>query len=224
MNETSYKIGIIDDDETKITPIITGLIKGCKNENGDIKNEKYNNYILKPVEIKLFSDIQGIVENVVDNRLDAIIIDYELRSYSKVDFTGVQLANALEERLYGFPVFILTSYEEQLFSQELFNSYQVFDYDRYLNEESERIELNYKIIEQVNKYYKEKQKWEEELLLLLDKADENVAVDERIIELDKRLEKSIDGQSLIPTKLKRELTSDKVSELIEQIDKIMKSE
>lgn len=175
------------------------------------------------MEIALLTDEDEMINSIIDSHIDAIIIDYNLVSQQVISYTGVSLAKKLAERLYDFPIFILASYQDDLYTHELFDSYQVFDFARYIAEPLERIELNTKIIEQIIKYNTERQSWEKELQEILPRAGESASIDERILVLDSQLERTVDGKSSISDKLKKELTSDKVQSLIDKIDKIIES-
>lgn len=214
------KIGIIDDDQSKITQIMTRLFMGVKSSSPE-KQDKYSKFKLIPINLEIKDDINEMLKSVVELDLDCVIVDYKLSSYAVVNYTGIEFAQTLEERLYGFPIFVLTSYEDDLFSNEIYNAYQVFDFQRYLNEEFERIELNFKIIEQILKFKKQKEKWEEELKKLLPLAGKSEEIDSRLLELDSKLEKSIDGMCALPNKLKKDLDSNKLTELLEKIDSIL---
>ncbi len=218
-----FKVGILDDDSSKVTQIITRLMYGMT-EALPGKKDKYENYELEPYEIKVKNNIQDLINDVFEQELDCILIDYKLSSYENVDFTGVEFAKHLEDALYDFPIFILTSYEDDLFANEVYNAYQVFDFDRYLSEESERIELNYKIIEQILKDIKQKDQWHNELRKILPLVGTSEEIDSRIIELDTKLEKSINGIYSIPEKVKKDLEASKINELLAKIDELLDKE
>ncbi|WP_242223160.1 hypothetical protein [Bacillus cereus group sp. BfR-BA-01380] len=218
--EQIFRIGIIDDDSSKVTQIMIKLMEGFNKAKSE-KQMKYSIYRLDPVELELKDNIDDMIQQVIEEKLDCVVVDYKLSSYKNVDYSGVEFAKTLEDALYDFPIFILTSYEDDLFFNEIFNAYQVFDFARYLNEESERIELNYKIIEQILKTTKQKQKWEEEIKRLLPLAGTSQEVDSKLLELDTKLEKSMNGVNAIPDKLKRDLDSNKLTELISKIDSIL---
>ena len=116
-------------------------------ENGGIRIENMND----------------IAEYIIDEKIDALLIDYNLASYATVPYTGVQLARYIQERFMEFPLFILTSYEDELYEQEVFDVYQIFDFERYLSEPQERVELHYKLIQQVVKYHKQLELWKKEI-------------------------------------------------------------
>jgi len=55
-------------------------------------------------------------------KLDCVLVDYKLSSYEIVDFTGIEIAKYLEDTIYDFTIFILTSYEDDLFTNEIYNA------------------------------------------------------------------------------------------------------
>jgi len=218
-----FKIGIVDDDSSKVTQIMIKLMEGFGQATYE-KQNKYSMYQFNPIDLEIKDDIDDMIQQVINERLDCVLVDYKLSSYKNVDYSGVEFAKALDEALFDFPVFIITSYEDDLFVNEIFNAYQVFDFARYLNEESERIELNYKIIEQILKTTKQRKKWEDEIKILLPLAGTSQEIDSKLLELDTKLEKSINGINSIPSKMKRDLDSNKLTELLKKIDVILDKE
>lgn len=214
------KIGIIDDDQSKITQIITRLMEGVANSSPE-KQDKYSKFEFVPIEIKIEEDINDMLNVIFEEDLDCVIVDYKLSSYEVVNYTGIEFAKSLEERVYDFPIFILTSYEDDLFYNEIYNAYQVFDFERYLNEPLERIELHFKIIEQILKCKKQRKKWEDEIKKLLPLAGKSEEIDSRLLELDSKLERSINGTNALPIKIKKDLDSNKLTELLDKIDLIL---
>ncbi|MEG2013401.1 MAG: hypothetical protein RR063_09395 [Anaerovoracaceae bacterium] len=219
-----YRIGIIDDDPSKITQMITMLRLCCNDEDGRSLKEKYANYELIPIELVLADSTDDMVERVIEERLDAAIIDYKLSSQQSISYTGVSLAKELHLRLWEFPIFVLTTYQDDLFDRELFDSYLVFAFDRYIEDDQERIELNSKLIEQIKKYRIEMANRKRELETLLPHAGESSSIDERILELDSQLEKSFDGRDAIPLPVKRDFTAERINELISKIDLLIEGE
>lgn len=217
------KIGIVDDDSSKITQIMIRLKQGVSEATSE-KQEKYSKYELQPVEIEIKEDLEDMVKQVIHLKIDCVLVDYKLSSYKNVNYTGIEFAKSLGQVLYKFPIFILTSYEDDLFLNEVFNAYQVFDFARYLREPSERIELNYKIIEQILQINKQKHQWESEMNGLLPLAGKSEEIDSRILELDAKLEKSINGDYALPDKLKKDLSSNKLNEILDKIDKVLEKE
>ena len=219
-----FRIGIIDDDPSKITQMITMIRLCCDDEDGHPLKDKYSNYELIPVELTLADNIDSMVELIIEERLDAVIIDYKLSSQQSISYSGVSLAQKLQLRLLGFPIFVLTTYQDDLFDRELFDSYLVFDFDRYIGDDQERIEFNAKLIEQIKKHRIEMANWKKELEELLPHAGETAAIDERILELDSQIEKSVDGSAAISLPVKKGFAVEKINELISKIDLLIEGE
>lgn len=219
-----YQIGIVDDDSSKITQMITMIRLCCDDEYGQPMKEKYAGYELNPVELPLAETIDDMVERIIEAGVDAVIIDYKLSSQQSISYSGVSLAKELNLRLWGFPVFVLTTYQDDLFDHELFDSYLVFDFDRYIGDDKERIEFNSKLIEQIKKYRIEMENCKSELESLLPKAGESASIDARILELDSQLERSIYGNAAIALPIKKDFTAEKINELISKIDSLIEGE
>ena len=215
-------IGIIDDDTSKITQLFICLKKGTLSKNEKICKTQYDNIQLKPIEIKLDIHKENILEQIQINKCDSLIIDYKLSSQQTISYNGVDLVKSIENRFKGFPMFILTTHEDDLFTRELFDAYLVFDFDRYIGEDLERIELNTKIIEQVKKYRLTIARAKEELARLILNKGENVDIDDQILKLDSFLERSIWGESCLNDKLKKDLSGNYLKDLIERIDILLK--
>ena len=130
-----YRIGIIDDDKAKITQLLIFTAQGWSDDNGKLVKEKYKDVSLVPNEIQLDGDINQMVEKIVADRPDAMIIDFKFSSQENISYSGVSLAQAIDKRLRGFPIFILTSYEDDIKENEylkvLYNWGEIY---RYINE------------------------------------------------------------------------------------------
>lgn len=219
-----YNIGIIDDDSSKITQLITYLRLGWNDLDGNQIKEKYKDVMLNPVELILNDSLNDMVEIIYTSKLDALIVDYNLSSQQKISYTGIELVTATQEKLFEFPIFVLTSYQDDLFLKECFDVYQVFDFERYIEDQDERIELNSKIVEQIKKYRSSIVRWKDELSTLLSQIGTNHKIDERIIELDTKIEKSIDGVSALSEKMKEDLGINRIQTLIDKIDQLIDKE
>lgn len=216
------KIGILDDDSSKVTQIMNCLIKGVDGANKE-KIIKYQEFKLDPIEIKIKNDTDKLIKEVIDKKIDCMIIDYKLSSFGIINFNGIDFAKELFNTLYDFPIFILTSYEDDLFCNEVYDAYKIFDFGRYLREDSERIEFNFKIIEQVCKTRKQFLLWENELLDIISRKGESEEIDSRIIDLDTKIERSLNGRFSFSKKKKIDWDN-KLDELITKLDEIIKED
>lgn len=217
-----YNIGIIDDDNTKITQLLTYVELGWYDNQNNLVKEKYKDVNLLPTEIPLEKTLDEMVDKIFSLKMDALIIDFKLSSQQNIAYSGVTLAQSIDKKRRGFPIFILTSYQDDLYVKECFDVYQVFDFERYITDINERIEINSKIVEQIKKYNSTVNQWKTELEDLIHRAGTNASIDERILELDSLIENSIDGTSALPTKVKQELgNTNHIQLLIDKIDKLI---
>ena len=187
--------------------------------------EIYEEYNLKPIELEIKTNINDLLEEILDKNIDALVVDYMLSSYeAAIDYTGVKFAEETDKKYMGFPIFILTSYEEELYQKEIFDAYKVFSFERYMNDDQERIEINVKIVEQCIKRKRQIEEWKTQLEELLPKQGESSEIDEKIMELDSNLEKSFDGEHAISKELKEKLSGDNFTLLLSKLDDLLKGE
>lgn len=221
MEKIKINVGIIDDDETKRTQIISALSDGVDGATEEIINQ-YRDYELVPIEMNIVPEIDDLITEVIDNNINALLIDYQLSSFeSQVDYTGVEIADKTDNRFLGFPVFVLTSFEAELYKHEVFDSYKVFDFSRYMDDEKERVELNKKIIEQFLKRRKEIEIKKKELDELLTRTNRTPEMDDRIMDLDDFLERSLDGESALSKSQKKRLIDNRFDEVLDLLHKVL---
>ena len=175
-----------------------------------------------PIDVE--QDCEQIIEEIITSHFDGIIIDYDFTSFAKTPNNGVKIAHQINKKISEYPLFILTAYEKQLFDNEMFDAYQIYNYDNYLNNVNATKEFHSRLIEQILKSRKQKHLWEVELKTLLKSAGTSLEVDSRILELDNKLEKSLDKECALDPKLKEDLSSSKLVELIEKIDKVLEKD
>ena len=224
MNKVHIKVGIIDDDETKRTQIISCL-RDYVNEFPEDIIEQYRKYELVPVEIDILPDMNAVIDDIIEKEIDVLLIDYQLSSYdSHVNYTGVGVANRADQKYLGFPVFVLTSFEADLYKKEIFDAYKVFDFERYMHDDKERIEINKKLIEQCIKRRRDIENKREELNRLLKMEGTNQEIDDRILELDEFLERSLDGDNAISKSEKKRLLDSRYEELLKLLRKVVEEE
>lgn len=220
-------VGIIDDDDSKIVNISTNLLKDANTilENKEIasqdKKNLYNKYEILPIKIELNNNIESMMNNIYEKKVNVLLIDYKLTSFAKIKFSGIDLAKRVNDEIYEFPIFILTSYEEDLYDHEIFDSYQIFDYRRYMEEKSETLELNYKIVQQFLMYKKKLKNWEDRLLEIIPYAGTSSDIDDEIFDLDYKMSKSVYHNKVASRRTKRIVCSDKMEELLSKLEGIV---
>lgn len=224
MEKIKINVGIIDDDRTKRTQIISCLEAGVLSASEDVQ-EMYADYELNPIELELSESLEEVINQVVDNQIDVLLIDYQLTSYaSSVDYTGVGVAQKADNKYLDFPVFLLTSFETELYKHEIFDATKVFDFERYMNDEKEQIELNRKIYEQYLMRKKNLSEKQRELYELLPREGESQEINDRILELDSFVEKSLDGENALTDEMKKRLLFKESDEIIDLLKKLVQED
>ena len=94
----------------------------------------------------------------------------------------------------------------------------------YLNNTDTTKESHSRIIQQILKSKKQIESWERELNNLYQKSLEERTIKDisRMIDLDNKIENSIDGKSALPSKLKEDLYTNKLDDLLKKADEILK--
>ena len=217
-----FNIAILDDNKSKINTIEV-LFMQQNDKSTNLYDERYANYQLKLIPIDVEKSYDEIINEIIQNKFDAIIIDYDFSSFAKTTNNGVFAAKKIQEKFSEFPLFILTAYEERLFKNEVFDAYQIYNYDNYINNEAVAKEFHSHIIEQILKSKKQIELWEKELIELSESTEKDidVKISSRIIELNDKLEKALDGEYSLPTKIKEDLYSNKLDKLLKQADKLL---
>lgn len=212
---TIYRVGILDDDESKIIEIVDNLSHAFTNM------PQYSGYALKPLEISISSDCAATVQNILAQNVECMIIDYNLSSFQVAGYNGADVAYELWKHRKNMPVFMLTSFDEDMYEHELFSAFQVFNYNRYLNENNEQDDIHKKIVRVIEIYKKRIIECERELTQLLERRGENADIDSRILELDSELEATLDGTHALSQKAKRDLSESNLLKLVECLDKLL---
>ena len=111
-----------------------------------------------------------------------------------------------------------------MYKKEIFDAYKVFDFERYMHDDKERIEINKKLIEQCIKRRRDIENKREELNRLLKMEGTNQEIDDRILELDEFLERSLDGDNAISKSEKKRLLDSRYEELLKLLRKVVEEE
>ena len=215
-------IAIMDDNKSKIDTIDI-LFMQQSDETSKVYDSRYCDYKLNLCPISVEKTSEEIIEEIIEKKLDAVIVDYDFTSFAVTTNNGIVIANKIKEKFSEFPLFILTAFEDRLFQHETFDAYQVYNYDNYINNEDATKEFHSRIIEQILKSKKQIKRWEQELIELKRIPFErlNAELTAKIIDLDNKIEKSIDGHSSISPKTKQDLFSGGIQKLLEQADKLL---
>ncbi|APU11539.1 hypothetical protein A5M85_14965 [Cellulophaga lytica] len=206
-----YKLGIIDETEKDRIKSIAHF-------------EDNNVYNFECVELSLEVDSEDeIIEQIIEQKLDCVAIDYKLIDHPRLSFNGNIVLNKLLSEKYKFPAFILTNLVPDA-SQENIDDFRIIS-KRAINPESqEGEELINKLKNYTDKYYKRIKESEDELYDLIEKERSQEINDverDRMIELDDFLEHSLSSKSKIPSGWKKPSGFEDISKMTKLAEEIL---
>lgn len=190
--------------------------------------------------------IEETCNDILESHVDAIISDFEFsEQLSTVHYDGTDLISLFLKKREDFPVFILTSYEDDAISKgddvniiyekkemiKKTNSQEAHKIETKKSDEPEKQEKDSRenFLERVKaqiEKYKHKLETEENRLLELiaeSKKRKLFAMEiEELSELDSKIEKALDKESRIPNILRNDNEASDLSALLKKVDELAK--
>jgi hypothetical protein len=177
--------------------------------------------------------LDKLLNSILENHIDAVVVDHNLIEFDKtatINYLGNDVVNMILERLEGFPVFVLTSYDEDAIDN---NEDAKIVFEKKLmyasKEQPELFESGIKfkklINKQIEKYKVRLEEAEKKLLELINLSKErqlDAFEEQELIKLDGEIERSLDKESQIPDKVRKMIEEDKLSELLNKVDDLAK--
>ena len=208
---SKYKLSYIEDDDGVKREMVAHFM-----EDFDVVNiPLYEN------NTPLYKEVKELAEDVVNAKLDAVVIDYSFvdKTYD-IKFTGADLVAELGNIMPYFPVFILSGKVDAERSVSDVNLVYVKK-DYLANAKS----LNTRIKLQIENYKKRLRDCESRLQVLIAKASKealSIQEEEELISLDDFLEKSHCSTISVPASLKKSSNAEKLNKLIEDTETLIK--
>ncbi|WP_179006073.1 hypothetical protein [Winogradskyella forsetii] len=205
----SYKVAYIDEMDSDIRSFKRSVLLRA--------NEKFEVVAIKPK-----ANINDTVSMIFENFVDAVVADFRLSEEDPtVHYNGSDLIKEVLNIRDDFPVFILTSFEDDAVDQgfDVNIVYEKVD----VQETSKFFD---KVILQIKKYKAKIESAELRILELTEKRKNNPLTnseEQEFLELDSLIEKSLDKQSKIPVDLKATTNSERLKELLNKADKIIEA-
>jgi hypothetical protein len=201
---TKYKIAYIDESEA---------------DTRKFQRFSYNYFEVIPFIPK--DSIEETCNDILESHVDAIISDFDFaEQLSTVHYDGTDLVSLFLKKRDNFPVFILTSYEDDAISKGedvniIYEKKEMDEGEMFLERVKAQIEK-----------YKHKLEFEEnriiELITESKKRKLNAAEMEELAELDSKIEKALDKESRIPNILRSDKEASELSELLKKVDELAK--
>lgn len=200
-----YKIAYIDEDQSDIRRF---------------QRFSYNFFEVVPIIPK--DSIEETCNEIIESHVDAIVSDFEFaEQISTVHYDGTDLVSFFLKKREGFPVFILTSYEDDAISKG--EDVNIIYEKKEMDEGEQFLE---RVKAQIEKY-KHKLETDEKRLLVLIAESKKRKLDalerEELAELDSKIEKALDKESRISNILREDKEASELSELLKKVDELAKS-
>lgn len=193
-------------------------------DESDADTRRFQRFSYNYFEIIPFvpnDSIEETCNNILESHVDAIISDFDFsEQLSTIHYDGTDLVSLFLKKREGFPVFILTSYEDDAISKGedvniIYEKKEMDQGETFLQRVKAQIEK-----------YKHKLETEENRLLELIAESKSRKLDaleiEELAELDSKIEKALDKESRIPNILKDDKESSELSELLKKVDELTK--
>lgn len=183
-----FYIGMIEDDMAEASSAMLSLI-----ENSDqIEEQSFKIYPLMKKENFKKELFEKITEDIKDNRIQGLIVDYKLDTMDEV-LEGIEVVNFVHELVPEFPVIILTNVPDTSKKNDKVDPDKVYAKEVFLNNEKEETrDMVYNIVRNLERYVKKRVELEtrrEQLLnCVVDNAQENETYGE-LLETEKELNK-----------------------------------
>lgn len=201
---SQYKIAYIDESEADIRRF---------------QRFTYNEFEVVPIIPK--DSIEDTCTEILDNHVDAIVSDFEFsEQLSTVHYDGTELVSLFLRKREGFPVFILTSYEDDaiLKGDDVNIIYEKKELD------GGKLFLD-RIKAQIDKYKHRLVVAENRIIELINISKErrlDAFETQELAELDSKIEKALDKESQIPNILRDGEEAQNLSNLLNEVDKLIK--
>jgi len=213
-----YKILFIDEEKTTLEDFEEFIDKSA------LKAE------IIPITMFPLSELDEMIETIVKIAPDAIISDYRLNELKTdikytVKYNGVDLVEEFQSIRSHFPCFVLTAVDDEAVgSSEDVNIVYVKSILHKAEVENSKSPFLARVISQIE-HYKNKieisKKEIAELIEIRKNGNADISIENRIIELDNFLEKSIDAKNVIPSEFKTLSNSNRLDGILKKVDELL---
>ncbi|CAG5083084.1 hypothetical protein [Parvicella tangerina] len=201
-----YRLGYIDEDEGQ-------------------RNSFYQ-FLKDDFEIILFSitdetELDSLVEEIFQSGIDMLVLDFRLDETGLVNFNADSLVDKIQERNLYYPLVILTSHEEDAMDH-ISNANLINGKEEMLGS---KVQLFKQKLNKIVSGYQAKVMEAESELETLEEKRQNEGLDakeeDRYVELNSYLDKTMTAKSRISRTFYSEDTNKKLDDLIEKTSEIL---
>lgn len=203
----NYKVAYIDEVDSDIRSFKRSVLLRA--------NTKFEVVVIKPKE-----DINETVREILSSSVDAIVSDFKLSEEAPmVHYNGSDVINAILGIREDFPVFILTSFEQD--AEDKGSDVNIV-YEKVDVQESSK--FFDKVVHQIKKH-KAKIESAETRLIELKEKQKNTSLtmteEQELLDLDSLVSKSLDKRGFIKEDIRVSSNTDRLKALIKKADNII---
>lgn len=185
------------------------------------KFQRFSRNYFDVIPIKPYQNIEKTAAEILDNHVDAVIADFDLSEQDPlIHYNGANLVSLILQERDMFPVFILTSYEDDAVSKGedvniVYEKSEMADGEKFL----ERVKS------QIEKYYHKLEEAEKHLIELIQKSKIgklDALEEDEVKKLDSLIEKALDKKTPIPDNIRQGKEVKDLSELLRKVDELAK--
>ena len=211
-----YKILFIDEESTQHDRFLDYFEHVCPE--------------IKPTCLFPKANVDEMVDIIRELQPDAVVTDFKLNEIRvdidyNVNYDGVELISNLRRLYHNFPCFVITSFDDDAVNvSDDVNLVYIKDLLKPDNDKA-KVPFAQRILSQIDKYRARIDAARIELSVLIDKRNSGKAgvhEEDRIIQLDSFLERAFDAYDAVPSEMKKLSNLEKLNELIEKADEILK--
>jgi hypothetical protein len=210
-----YKLGVFDEEIEQIE-----FIEECFKEDFQI------------VKINFVNSIDDLMDIIKSEKIDVLSIDYKLKDHnSGISFNGDYFFNELWDKFGDFPVFVLTQdvnnakkESKKINPRFIVDKAEIHSFIDPINDPNKRKFVEELVLEiQIHQNKIEEDIAElKELEAVLEEGKDLGIKENRYIELNNKLSKSISGFNALPQTYFSKATNDRLDSLIMQTEALLK--
>lgn len=204
---TKYKIAYVDESAADIRRF---------------QRFSYNHFEVIPFIPK--ESIEETCNDILEKHPDAIISDFEFaEQLSTIHYDGTDLVSLFLKKRENFPVFIITSFEDDAISKG--DDVNIIYEKKEMDEGTKGEKFLERVKAQIEKYKHKQEEQEKRILELITKHRTeglNASEMDELAELDSKIEKELDKEGSIPNILRESKEALDLSQLLKKVDELAK--
>jgi hypothetical protein len=181
----------------------------------------YNYFEVVPFVPK--ESIEETCNEILESHVAAVISDFEFsEQLSNIHYDGTDLVSLILKKRENFPVFILTSFEDDAVSKG--EDVNIIYEKKEMDEGEKGEKFLERVKAQIEKYKHKLDVYENRLLELISESKRrklDAFEKQELAELDSKIEKALDKESQIPNVLRDDKEADELAELLKKVDELV---